>query len=115
MTPAIVDGVARRRKIGIGERSNGDADTARFTFLGVEKVGAAHGAEPEPELCTLITRTDVLSGFPEDFVRPRETREGREDAASSLLAGKAMANADNARLTFNFDAKLPTVAGGGSG
>ena len=115
MAPAIVNGMARRRKVRIGERSNRNSDTAHVTFLGVEEVGAADWAKAKPKLCTLIAGAHVFGGLAEDLVWGREARKCREDATRSSLAGEAMADADNARLALDLDAKLPTVARSGSG
>jgi hypothetical protein len=115
MAPAIVDGIARRRKTGIGECSNRDSDTARFAVLGVEEVCATDRAKAKSKLGTLIAGADVLGDLAEDLVGGGKPCKCREDGTCSLLTGEAMANADNARLALNFDAKLPTVARSGSG
>jgi hypothetical protein len=115
MPSAIVYRVAGWRKVGIGECSNGDAYSTHLTFLGVEEVRSAEWTEAEPELSPLIARADVFGGLAEDLVRGRKACKCCEDAARSLLAGEAMADADKARLTFDFDAKLPTVTRGCTG
>ena len=109
MSPAVVDRIAGRRKVGIGKRPNGDADAVHLALLGVEERCPAHWAETELELGALITGADVLRCLSEDSVWCREAGKCREDAACSLLAGEAMADADKARLPLNFDAKLTTV------
>jgi len=88
---------------------NGHADTVHLALFGMEDRCSAHWTEAKPELGTLITESDVLRGLAEDPVWSRKTCKRCEDAASSLLAGEAMADADKARFTLYFDAKLPTV------
>jgi len=111
----VVDRVWGRWKVGIGECTDGDADAAQFALLGVEEVCSADGTEAKPELGALITGSDVLRGLAEDPVGARKTCKCCEDAARSLLAGKAMADTDEARFTFNFDTELPTVTRSCSG
>src|SRR5262245_59651110 len=115
MSAAIVDRAPGCRKVGIGECADGDADTSRFALLGVEEVCSADRTEAKPELCALITGANVLRGLAEDPVGARKTCKCCEDAARSLLAGKAMADTDEARFTFNFDTELPTVTRSCSG
>ena len=109
MSSAIVNRIAGWRKVGISESSDGHANTVYLSFLGVEEVGSANWTKAEPEPGTLITGPHVFRGLAEDPVGGRKACECCENAARSLLAGEAMADADNARLPLNFDAKLPTV------
>jgi hypothetical protein len=95
--------------------SRGNADTFQFALLGVKEVCSADGTEAEPELGALITGADVLSGLAEDPVWARKTCKCCEDAARPLLAGEAVADTDEAWITFNFDAELPTVTRSCSG
>jgi len=109
MSPAIVNRVAWRGKVGIGERPNSYADTANLAFLGVEEIGSADWTEAKSELGALITGAHVFRGVAKDFVWRGKTRECCENAPRSLLAGKAMADTNNPRLALDFDAKLPAV------
>jgi hypothetical protein len=84
-------------------------------LFSVEDGGPTDWAEPECELGSLISDADVFGGRAEYFERSREAGQGCEDTAGSLLAGEAVANADDSRLAFNFDAKLSTGARGCSG
>lgn len=114
MSPAVVDREPGWWKARIGKCADGDTDARRLSLLRVEKVGAADGAEAKPELGALITGADVLGGDAGDLVRAAEAREGGKDAAGPLLAGEAMADADDARLAVDRDPKLPAMTGSGS-
>lgn len=105
MSPAIVDRVARSRKAGIGECPDGHPNTTKLTLFRMEDGCSAHWAEAESKLGTLITGADVLCGRAEDPVWRRKARQRGKDATRSLLTSKAMADADNTRLTFNLDTK----------
>jgi len=109
MSPAIVDRVAWRGKVGIGECPDSHADTADLTFFGVEEVRTANWTEAKSESGALITGAHIFRGSAEDFVWGGKTRECREYAPCSLLTGEAMAEADDSRLALDFDAKLPAV------
>jgi hypothetical protein len=106
MPPAIVDRIAGCRKVGVGECSIGCSHRSPPRCVKF----VPDWAETEPELGTLIAGTDVFRGSAQDSVWTSEACQCCEDAACSLLAGEAMAYSDEARLTFNLDAKLPTVA-----
>lgn len=109
MSPAIVDRVAWGRKVGISECPNGHADTLNLTFLSMEEICPADWTETEPKFSALITAAHVFRSLAEHFVWSRKARECREDAACSLLAGKAMADTDNSGLAVDFNAKLAAV------
>ncbi len=102
MPAAIVDGKLRGRKAGIGKSAYGDAHAVDFPFFGVEEVGPADGAETENELCPLIAGTHIFCGVAYDLVGSSEAGQGGEDAAGSLLASKAVANADSGRLALDY-------------
>ena len=105
---AVVDGEARRWKVRVSERTHGNAHRAVVAFLSVKDGGSTDRAEPEPEPGSLIPNADVLGGGAGDRVRGREAGQRSKDAACSLLAGEAVANADDSRLAFNFNPELST-------
>jgi hypothetical protein len=74
--------------------------------------GAADRAEPEQELGSVISDTQVFRRDAEDLKGSREAGQRREDAASPSLTGEAVADADASRFTLNLDAQLPAGARG---
>jgi hypothetical protein len=101
--------------VWVSERTHGDAHRVFVTFLSVKDSRSTNRAEPELEPGSVIPNADVLGGGTRDHVRSGETGQRCEDTACSLLAGEAVANADDSRLAVNFDAKLSTGARGCSG
>jgi hypothetical protein len=110
MPTAIVDGEARRWEVWISERTHGDAHRVLVTLLRVKDGRSTNRAKPERELRSLVPNADVLGGGTGDRVGAREAGQRCEDTACSLLAGKAVADADGSRLAVNFDTKLATAA-----
>jgi hypothetical protein len=61
MSSAVIYRILWRRKAWIGESADGDRNMRLFvTFLGVEQVRSADGAEPEPEPGSLVADTNIL-------------------------------------------------------
>ena len=115
MSAAVVDGDSRRRKARIGKCPYGDAHVRLLaTFFGVEHGRPADWAEAERELGPLVTDANVLGRIAKDSVRRGEAGQHGKDAARSPLASEAMADADSARLSLNFDAQLAAGTRGGS-
>src|SRR3990170_555607 len=110
MPPAVVDGNLRRRKAGVGKRADGDAHGSFLTIFSMKHGGPANGTEPETKLCSLIPGAHIFGGVAEDLIRSREAGQGRKHTAGSLLAGKAVANADAARFAFDLNAQLSAGA-----
>ena len=110
MTPTVVDRVLRWRERGIGKGADRNAHAARYTFLRVKDIGAAHGAETEAKACALIARSDILGGATGNSVRRGEARDGCEDAAGALLTGETVTDTDDSGLTLDVDAKLSAMA-----
>src|SRR5882762_7610651 len=111
MAAAVVDRIARRRKAGIGECSDRDADATGLALLGVEQVRAADGTEAEPEPRPLIASAHVFRRLADHPVRSGKAGERREHATGPPLARQAMADADKVGLTVDLDPQLPAVAG----
>ena len=112
---AVVDGNARRWKVRVSERANGNAHRLIVTVFGVEDGSPTNRAEPEYKLGSLIPDANIFGDGTEDFERSGEARQCCEDTAGPLLAGEAVAEADSSRLTFDLNAELAARAGGCSG
>jgi hypothetical protein len=110
MSAAVVDRNSWRWEVRIGERSHGDTHGLVAAHFRVEDIRAAHGAKPEQEFCPLISDPEILGGVAEHLERRRKARKSGEDAASSSLARKAIADADAARLAFDLNAQLSAGA-----
>ena len=99
MSPTVVNGMPRRRKIRVGESADGDADGD----LLAPRFGVKHGcptarAEPEGEDGAVVADAHVLACRAGDLIGGSEARRRRKDAARPPLAGKAVTNADPQRL-----------------
>lgn len=112
MPSAVVDGVLRGREARVSESAYGDGDMLFVPFFGMEHVRSADGAEPEPELCPLVSGANVFRGFAGDLVWHGEGGESREDAPGSTLASEAVTDPDAERLAMNLDAQLAAGARG---
>ena len=77
-----------------------------MTVFAVENGSPTNWAEPEYELGSLISDTDVFGGGTADFERSREAGQCCEDTAGPLLAGEAVANANSSWLALNLNAEL---------
>lgn len=78
MPTAVVYGVSRRWEAGVSKRpnGNGNGNGVTVTFLGMEDGSPADRAEPKPELCSLISGTNVPVAVP-------KTLKGAEKLASA--------------------------------
>jgi hypothetical protein len=80
-------------------------------LLGVEHGRPAHRAEPEPELCTLVSGAHELRGSTRYRIGCGEPGKGREHAPGALLACQAMADAHGPGFTPDLNLKLAAVTG----
>ena len=110
MPAAVVNRNSGSRKLRIGERSHGNTHGLVVAHFAVKDGRAAHRAEPEQELRSLIADAQILGGVTVHFERRREAREGGKDAARATLASEAIADADAARLAFDLNAQLAAGA-----
>ena len=104
MPAAVVDGNSRRWKARVGKGSYRDTHGIIVSVFGMEDGSPANWAEPEYELGSVVPDTGVFGDSTRDFERSREAGQCREDTASSLLTSEAVANADSARFSLNFNA-----------
>jgi hypothetical protein len=81
----------------------------------MENRGSTDRAEPEYELRSLVPDPNVFSGGANDPERRAKTGQRGKDAAGSLLAGEAVADAYPAGFALNLNAQLSAGAGGSSG
>lgn len=112
MSSAVVDGVFWRRKARVTEGADGNHNRLLLSVIRMEEVASAHRAEPEPELATSVSRTDVLGGCTRDPVRRGKGGQCCEHASGSALTGQAVTDANAQRLSVNLDAQLTTGADG---
>jgi hypothetical protein len=69
MSATVVDRILRWRKAWVGEGAHGDSHGRLFvTFFGVEHGCPADRAEPELELGSLVTDTNVLGCGAKDLM-----------------------------------------------
>jgi hypothetical protein len=115
VSTAIVDRDPRRWEVRVGKRTYGDAHGFFVSLFGVEDVGPADRAEPEPESGTLIADADVLCGRAKDLERSSEACQRSEDTAGPLLTREAVAEANSPRSAFNLNAQLAAATRGCSG
>jgi hypothetical protein len=115
MSATVVDRILRWRKAWVGEGAHGDSHGRLFvTFFGVEHGCPADRAEPELELVSLVTDTNVLGCGAKDLIGGGEGSQHCKDTAGPLLTGEAVANADSQRFTLNFNPQLPAATRGRS-
>ncbi len=114
MPPPVVDRYGRRWKHRIAKSADRDADPIAHAVFGMEQVAAADRAEAEHEARALIAGAPIFGRVPGDSIRCGEAREGGEDAAGTLLAREAMADADAERFAVELDAELTATAGSDS-
>ncbi len=108
MTPAIMGGILRRRKIRIGEAADRDA-AGLATFLRMEQVGPADRAEAE--LRPLIAGADMPAGLASHLLGMGEAGDSRKDAADPMQADRAMTDAYTTRFALNLNVQLSAGAG----
>ena len=105
MSATVIDRILRWRKARVGEGAHGDTYIRLFmTFLGMEQGRPTHRTEPKSELGSLVPDTHVLGCGARGLIGWREASQRRKHTARLTLAGEAVANADPARLSSNFDA-----------
>jgi len=113
MAAALIDRVARRPEVGIGEGADGDGDQIGRRLELPVNGGAAPRTEMERERAAAVARPRPDGGLPLDpHLRPREPRLGTEHAAGAALARQAMADGDAHGIAVAGDAKLAATAGG---
>ena len=110
MPAAVVDRNFRCGKLRIGKRSDRDTDGFVAADFGMEHGRAAHRAESEQELRTLIADAEIFRRLADHFEWRRKAGERREHAARATLTSEAVADADTARLTLDFNAQLAAGA-----
>jgi hypothetical protein len=111
MPTAFVNGILRRRKIGIDKCAYRNHHETFLAFGGVKHVAPTNRAKPEAEFCTLIAGTHVFGSGAGDAVRSRVSGEHGKHTAGALLAGKTMANACAQRFALHLDPKLSATTG----
>lgn len=111
MPTAFVDGILWRRKLGIGERAYRDHHETFLAFGGVKHVAPANRTKPEAECRAVIAGTHVFGSDAGNVIRNRISGKRGENAAGSLLAGKAMTNSGAQRFPLHFDPKLSATTG----
>src|SRR5262249_8902377 len=117
VAPALIDGMARDGKAGIGEGAHSDGDQiGKAGELPIDR-RAAIRAEMEGEEIAAV-RHAVEGGGPSLDLRDlgaRETRGGAEDAARPPLAVRAVTDRDADRLALAGEAELSAAAMGFAG
>ena len=109
---AVVDGILRRREVGVGEAADRHRHIAVLDAdLGVEQVGAADRAEAEPVLGAGVAGAQIFGGLAGNGVGQVEGRQRRKDAAGPPLALEAMADTHPCRITFDGDRELAAGTG----
>lgn len=106
--PTVVDRNGRRRKVRVGKRTYGNADSAILAHFGVEDVSPTDRAKPEDELGSLVAGTDVFGGVAEDLEGCVKAGQCGEYTAGPLLTGKAVADAYASWLTRDSNPQLST-------
>src|SRR6476659_2420342 len=115
MPSPVVAGLGRRRKRRVRERADRYDDQVRLGGLGVEDLRAADGAEMDDVLLPVPLVGDpgvVVEVADDPHLVGSEGRLHPERAAGPALAGEAVADGDDPRVTVDLQAKLPTEAGG---
>ena len=115
MPTTLVNRHLRCRKARVGKRSDCNAHGRVIALFRMEHGRPANRTEPEYELSALIADTNVLGGGTGDSKGCGEARQRRKYTAAPSLAGEAVAHADVARRTVDFNAQLPAGTRGRSG
>ncbi len=109
----LIDGEGRRREGWIGERTDGYGDGVLVTCQTIEDRRATGRTKVERDPCSFVSDADVLGAPARDgHGASWEPRLSAKHAASSALAGQAVAYGNSDRLGLNLSLKLTATAAG---
>ena len=115
MSTTAVDRILRWGKAWVGEGANGDIHMRLLlTFLGVEQICPADGAEPEGELGSSGANANIFSCSAKNLIGSGEAGQRCKHTAGPTLTSEAVANASAEHVTLNFNAQLSAGTRSGS-